>query len=99
MRKLFLFLAGIFLLASCSEITPSEEKLSDEQQIAEDQRYEEFAKILSAALANNEALRDFLKKEALSEFDRDYDVFYPLAKVKDVVSGLSFEELLQRYDH
>lgn len=41
---------------------------------------QEFAVILSKAVYENEALREFLKSEALTQFDKDYDVFYPWTK-------------------
>ena len=46
----------------------SEQRLSDKEQ---------FAQALSIAVHESEALRAFIKTEALKEFDKDYDVFYP----------------------
>lgn len=58
-----------------------------------------FAQILSSALYNEEDLRSFIKKEALMEFDRDYDVFYPLVKDKFVSEDKTFREILKKYDY
>ena len=39
-----------------------------------------FAKLLSQAASSNVEVRSFLKKEALAQFDNDYDIFYPMIK-------------------
>lgn len=52
---------------------------------------QEFAVILSKAVYENEALREFLKSEALTQFDKDYDVFYPWTKNELVTDGQSLE--------
>lgn len=57
----------------------------------------EFAKILSEAVYNSIEARAFLKEEALKQFDRDYDVFYPLVKNKKMENGQTFRELLLSY--
>lgn len=57
----------------------------------------EFAKILSEAVYNNIEARAFLKEEALKQFDRDYDVFYPVVKNKKMENGQTFRELLLSY--
>lgn len=57
----------------------------------------EFAKILSKAVLDNEELRSFLKKEALKQFDKDYDVFYPYIKNAEVTQGTTFREYLLSY--
>ena len=59
---------------------------------------QEFAVILSKAVYENEALREFLKSEALTQFDKDYDVFYPWTKNELVTDGQSFRDILLRYD-
>lgn len=41
-----------------------------------------FAKLLSQAASSSIEVRNFLKKEALVQFDNDYDIFYPLIKDK-----------------
>lgn len=59
---------------------------------------EEFSIILSKALHDNEDLREFIKNEALAQFDKDFDVFYPFAKDKLVDGKQSFESILKSYD-
>lgn len=57
----------------------------------------QFATILSKAVADNSALREFIRDEALKQFDNDYDVFYPYVKSKEVEDGVTFRELLLKY--
>lgn len=59
---------------------------------------EEFAKILSKAMRDNENLRIFIHDEALRQYDKDYDVFYPWTKEKNVSDGLTFHDVLSGYD-
>lgn len=54
----------------------------------------EFVKILSKAISSDVELREFIKSEALSQFDMDYDVFYPFVKDKIVHGGMSFRDIL-----
>lgn len=56
-----------------------------------------FAKILSAAASKNVEVRKFLKKEALVQFDNDYDVFYPFVKNKVVANNQTFRDILLSY--
>ena len=60
---------------------------------------EEFSIILSKALHDNEDLREFIKNEALIQFDKDFDVFYPWAKGRTVNNGETFESILRKYDN
>ncbi len=59
---------------------------------------EEFSIILSKALHDNEDLREFIKNEALAQFDKDFDVFYPFVKDKLVDGKQSFKSILKTYD-
>lgn len=62
----------------------------------EEQAMEKFAEILSQATYNNKAVREFLKSEAIKQFDKNYDVLY--AKVKDYqVGDNTFEQILEKY--
>lgn len=55
--------------------------------------------ILSRAVKNEPQLRDFLKEEALLEFDNDYDVFYPWTKGKEVINDKTFGDIIEEYDY
>lgn len=63
----------------------SEQRLSDKEQ---------FAQALSIAVHESEALRKFIKTEALKEFDKDYDVFYPFVKDKEISGGKTFRDYI-----
>lgn len=94
MRKTILkiiFLSS-FILCCC---TKTEESLTSQK---EQSLKDDFAVILSKAVHENYDLRQFLKNEALKEFDKDYDVFYPYVKDKQVDGTLSFREILSQYD-
>lgn len=55
-----------------------------------------FAKILSKAVYERKDVRDFLKKEAMKEFDMNSDVLYALASNK-MISDQSFRDILVSY--
>lgn len=95
-----LFTAISVILSGCSknEITTDIEKSLNEQKLSEVEAYNEFASILSKAAYNETALRSFLKKEALKQFDKDYDVFYPWIKDCSIDGINSFELTLKKYD-
>lgn len=57
----------------------------------------EFAQLLSKAIFEHQALRALIKEEALKQFDKDYDVFYPLIKNKEVENGKTVRDLLLSY--
>lgn len=57
----------------------------------------QFAVILSKAVSKNEALRVFIKKEALKRFDKDFDVFYPYVKNLEVSKGQTFRDIILSY--
>ena len=93
----FLFLVvAVSLLLSCSKdgIFVNEEQLIS----SEEQAYKDFAVILSKAISHEPLLRTFLKKEALKQYDKDYDVFYPWTKDLSVDGQRSFKEILREYD-
>lgn len=56
-----------------------------------------FAKVLSKAIYDNESLRQFIKDEAIKQFDNDFDVFYPLVKNKIIEGNKTFREILLSY--
>ena len=58
---------------------------------------EQFAELLSAATTNSEELRCFIKKEALRQYDKDYDVFYPFVKDRIVYEEKTFRDCLLDY--
>lgn len=71
---------------------------SSENKLTEQEALEDFAVILSKAVTDNEEMRLFLKEEALKEFDRDNDVFYPYVKNHVFSSGKTFQQELAAYE-
>lgn len=79
-----------FTLASC-EKNQQLEKDEEVQEVTKVQpTIEIFAKALSAAVYQHGEMRSFIKDEALKQFDKDYDVFYPFVKDKEVAEGNHF---------
>lgn len=104
MKRIFLTLIVVSTLFSCTneidEISPSPKEKQSVVESAKMKRSEaqkNFAKLLSKAVYNNIDIRRFLKDEAIRQFDRDYDVFYPLVKNKIVSNDKTFREILLSY--
>ena len=85
-------------MVSCQEKETIIVSDDDYVELDSESAKQEFAVILSKAVYENEALREFLKSEALTQFDKDYDVFYPWTKNELVTDGQSFRDILLRYD-
>lgn len=102
MKRKLLFTAAILayaLLVSCKDNLLIESCYSNENELSEAfNAKEEFALILSKAVYSNENLRRFIKTQALNQFDKDYDVFYPWVKNEVVSEGQSFRDILKEYD-
>lgn len=102
MKKCLITLLGAAMIVACSKenaetISP---EISDAQIVVseEERGLSEFAIILSRAINQEPELRAFIKKEALKEFDKDYDVFYPFVKDKKVEGDRTFRDILLDYD-
>lgn len=99
MKKYLFFLFALFCAFICGCNKESFNVPQNSQNtICQSDLEEEFAVILSKALYQEEGLRRFVKNQALEEFDKDYDVFYPLIKDKIVENKESFRTILSRYD-
>ena len=92
---IILSLTSLFVFFGCTkEINiETETTLPDENTALSD-----FAEILSSAVYSELPLRDFIKSEALKEFDRDFDVFYPFVKDEIVYDNQTFRQILEKYD-
>ena len=93
LTRVVLVSAALALAASCTK-TIQQDSFAQDKVLGEKQALEEFAVILSDAVADNEEMREFIKEEALKQFDKDYDVFYPYVKDHVFSSGESFREIL-----
>ncbi len=56
----------------------------------------QFAEVLSKATYARKDVREFLKKESVKQFDKNYDVLYELIK-DEVINGETFREILVTY--
>lgn len=95
MQRIIVFLVMAILAIGCQEkmnldVTESEHKFDHSPK-------EYFAQVLSKAVMDNENLREFIKAEALKQFDKDYDVFYPFVKDQVVEDGRTFRQILLNY--
>lgn len=105
MKKIFLVMFCTMALWSCTDevdelssindIVPVTRTVAEKLDVETAQK--EFARILSEAVYDNMALRQFLKDEAIKQFDNDYDVFYPLVKKMEVMAGKTFYDILLDY--
>ena len=57
----------------------------------------EFSLALAKVFAENKDVRKLIKREALKQFDYDYDVLYMLVKDKKMENNKTLEELLLKY--
>lgn len=105
MKKYFVILLCTVAFCACTDQVGDLSSLPDDSQAktinkdALDQvtAQKMFAKILSKAASSSLEVRKFLRKEAIAQFDNDYDVFYPMIKNKIVCNNQSFRDILLSY--
>lgn len=104
--RLKTILSGLLCITTLFSCTNETDKLLNEQSQTQAISNElldtsvaqkNFAQILSKAVYENEALRQFIKKEAIKQFDNDYDVFYPFVKDQKVEGEKTFRDILLNY--
>ncbi len=100
MKKIFicLFVLGL-LISACSndDLSSTMADLNPKTEVAKKEKnMTEFATILSKVVYNNKSVRQFLKDEAVKQFDRNYDILYYAVKNKDV-DGRTFRDILISY--
>lgn len=100
MKRAFLLfgIVGLFVSSCTKDDYPSNVKkeISFSKAIDNEQHLVNFAGILSKAVYERKDVREFLKKESLKKFDKNYDVLYALVKNENI-NGLSFREILISY--
>lgn len=79
MKRLF-FIYFVFLAISSCTKHNIESQNACTIEFTPDEAKVEFAVVLSKAISQEKNLREFIKQEALKQFDMDYDVFYPYVK-------------------
>lgn len=88
-------------MASCTK--ENEETINEAESpvvMNENERsLSDFAVILSKAINQEPELREFIRNEALKQFDKDHDVFYPFVKDAMVAGDKTFRDILADYDY
>jgi len=98
-KNIFLgLIISLLALTSCNRDVVNEPftEQNFRKPSAKEVSMEKFTGILSKATYEREDVRDFLKKEAIAQFDKNYDVFYPLVKGKNI-GGETFRNILISY--
>ena len=100
MFKNFFYVASLALvLSSCAkDALETEEAVTNQQETElsvseKDALKAQFASVLSTVVYENADVREFLKSEAVKQFDKNYDILYISIKDKQV-GGQTFRNLL-----
>lgn len=92
MKKLLPILLGLALIVACQK-EMNQNEINDIQDV-ENTHMEKFAKMLSVSVYNSRPLRDFIRTEAIKQFDNDSDVLYGLVKDKTVDGQYTFRDII-----
>lgn len=109
--KTFKFFAALLMAVVCaglSSCSKDDEFRSEDSQMPGSKTIEnkdgldketyltDFAEVLSKATYERKDVREFLKTEALKQFDKNYDILYYLVKDEEI-NGTSFRDILISY--
>lgn len=83
----------LLFTASCKKESTNNQLSVDKGQV-DNPVY--LSRVFAKALADRQ-IRDFIRKEALKKFDKDYDVLYQLVKDNKLENGETFAVALERY--
>lgn len=95
-----IILSGIFCISSCQDELVSESTSPKNQagvEISKNDLKKKFGVALAKVLAESSSAREFIKNEALKQFDCDYDVLYLLVKDNELSDNSTLEECLLKY--
>ncbi|TWV12355.1 hypothetical protein FQ707_10550 [Bacteroidaceae bacterium HV4-6-C5C] len=97
--RIYSLLMILFIALSCSNdrIDTFANAFSVEKEKNVDYLKSKFSLALAKVLSENKNAREFIKNEALKQFDYDYDVLYMLVKDKTIMDGKSLEMLLLQH--
>jgi len=102
LKKMFYVASLALIISSCAkDVLETEETVENEIQQVElndsvkDSLKAQFARVLSSVVYENEDVREFLKTEAVKQFDKNYDVLYVSVKDKQI-GGRAFRDFLVR---
>lgn len=95
-----LILLGVFIFVGCSDNELDNnfyhENPDFEEVVDTEKHLVEFAKVLSKAVHERKDVREFLKNEALKQFDCNYNVLYYLVS-DELIGDESFRDILISY--
>jgi hypothetical protein len=97
MKKILLMLYMGAIFASCKKNISQGDSLSMPFQLSNRESKIYIAKTLAKAVDKEVSLRSFLKREALKQFDNDYDVFYQAVKNEIVDGQETFDQKILKY--
>lgn len=60
--------------------------------------YDQFARLLSKAVSKEPQLRQFIKQQALLQFNHDYDILYYNVKNSNVYGDKTFKDILKKHE-
>lgn len=98
--KVSLFLTILLITLSCNDNTFDTTLVSKTNtKLIEDETFlkNRFSVALANVFCESEASREFIKQEALKQFDYEYDVLYMLIKDRVIENNQTFEDLLLRF--
>mgnify|MGYP006879948715 FL=1 len=87
----------ILCMTACQKDELSETNQSATESVSEKKTLlSNFAEVLSKVIYDRQDVREFLKSEAIKQFDKNYDVLYVLVKDK-MIGGSTFRDILVEY--
>lgn len=91
-QLLFGLIASLFVIASCSDEELDKTIINNQsKETSKAELMQQFASVLSEVVYEQEEVRAFLKEEALSQFDYNYDILW--AKVRnEEINGKSIRK-------
>ncbi|WP_294585731.1 hypothetical protein [uncultured Bacteroides sp.] len=99
-RRYFSILFILLMVLSCeNENFENKLLLNEQDNKVEDVNYlkSKFSYALARVLSESKEAREFIKREALKQFDYDYDVLYVLVKDKYIDNTVTLEKLLLHF--
>ena len=89
--------AALVGMAACQKDEPAENSRPQSENVSKNEALLScFAETLSKIVYERQDVREFLKEEAVKQFDKNYDVLYALIKDREI-GGTTFRDLLVEY--
>ncbi len=89
--------AALVGMTACQKEDPAENRRPKSENVSKNEALlSGFAETLSKIVYDRQDVREFLKEEAIKQFDKNYDVLYALVKDKEI-GGTTLRNLLVEY--